>query len=164
MPKATRFPTPPPPNIPPNPPVFSIIPLTERNDKATSALETLYDSLNEQLVAAEARLRALKPLRSASVSYEEWSDRDQIRYWQELALIKIDGKWRLVHAECNEVDSRDPDNGPDFRPITERTGEVRLRAAKEVRPLFEKIVKQKEEMVTEVESAIRELAEICIDF
>ncbi len=161
MPKASPRPVSTPPTDPPDPAAPPIGPLTARNDKATNALETLYDTLNEQLVAAEARLRALKPLRAATVAYGESRDEDGIRYWEELALIKIDDKWRLAHADCTNAYGNDSDYGPIFKPLTERTGEERLRAAKEVRRLYEVIVKQKEAMVAEVESAIKDLSTLC---
>jgi hypothetical protein len=136
--------------------------LTERHNAAIETLATRYDALNEKFVAAENKLKALKPLRPAWVDYDTTSQEDGPTYWDLLGLYKLDGKWRLVHAVDNELN--DDGSGPyDLKPITECSIEIRIRAAKEVRRLHEEIVKQKESAIPKVEEAIAELTKYCTE-
>lgn len=136
--------------------------LVERNRTASEQLASRYDLLNEQFIAAESRLKALKPLRPTWVSYDHQENEDGFSFWELLGLAKVDGKWRLVHASDHELN--DDGSGPlNIKPVTECTVEVRISAAKQVRNLHEKIVEQKEKFIPTVEEAIAELKSYCAE-
>ena len=137
--------------------------LTERDKHASQTLATRYDALNEQFIAAETRLKALKPLHPVWVEYDikYTEDSNPSASWDLLGFTKLDGKWRLTHAYDNEFN----DGSPFFeiKAITECPIQIRVRAAKEVRKLHNAIIAQKEKFIPEVEEAINELAAYCTE-
>lgn len=133
--------------------------LEERNHQADQTLSTRYDALNQAFVEAEQRLKSLKPLHPAWVDYNRDSCDGQPDRWEVLGLTKHQGKWRLCHAIDNELN--DDGSMYDLKPIVECPVDVRVRAAKVVQQLHEKIVKSKEEYIPQVDEAIRELTDLC---
>jgi hypothetical protein len=135
-------------------------PLDERNRQAEQALATRYDALNQAFVEAEQRLKALKPLHPVWVDYNHDYCEGQPDQWELLGLFKHQGKWRLCHATDHEMNDCGFD---DIKPVVECPVDVRVRAAKIVRQLHEKIVKSKEEYIPQVDEAIRELTYLFIE-
>ncbi len=131
--------------------------LSERDRLADEALSTRYDALNMTFTTAEQHLKALKPLHPVWLQYElELFDGGNCEL---LGLCKYQGKWRLCHAM--DHDSAAGGLVEEIKPIVECAVDVRVRAAKVVRKLREKIVKSKEEYIPQVDAAIEELSKLC---
>ncbi len=133
-------------------------PLEERNRQAEQALASRYDALNQAFVEAEQLLKSLKPLHPVWIDYNRDSSDGQPDRWEVLGLNKYQGKWRLCHATDNELNEYGCN---DIKPIVECPVDVRVRAAKVVRQLHEKVVKSKEEYLPQVDEAIKELTDLC---
>ena len=133
--------------------------LTERDEQANHALASRYDALNQLFTIAEQHLKSLKPLHPVWVSYDHNHCDGQPDQWELLGMYQHQGKWRLCHAHDHELN----DDGPpdDIKPVVECSVDVRVRAAKIVRELQEKIVKSKEEYIPRVDEAIKELTALC---
>jgi hypothetical protein len=110
--------------------------------------------LNRVFTEAEMHLNMLKPLHPVWVSYGHQSCDGQPDQWELLGIDKHQCKWRLCHAYDHELN----DDGPlyEFKPIVECPVDVRVRAAKVVRRLHERIVRSKEEYIPQVDEAIKE--------
>ncbi len=153
MPKAI-----PRPSLPQPPAPTRSTELQSRNHQVTAQLAARFDALNAGFVIAETKLKEIKPLRSVWV----WYDHDDTVHGpgacDALGLHKLDNTWRLVHGDDHDGNEDLPF---DIKPIVECSVEVRIRAAKQVRQLHEKIIHQKEQFIPEVEEAIAELDKYC---
>jgi hypothetical protein len=130
--------------------------LEQRNKQAEQALATRYDALNQHFAQAELLLKSLKPPHDVWVEYAHSGDEGSGRYWELLGIAKHQNKWRLCHAYDHDFEDRS-----DSVPVVECPIEIRIRAAKLVRQLRERIVKAKEDFVPTVDEAIKELADVC---
>lgn len=139
------------PPLPSSPPT-----LEERNKQAEKELATRYDALNQLFTQVEQALKALKPPHPVWYAYDRVPVEQGLERWQVLGLLRYQDKWRLCHAYDSDIDFMD-----DIKPIVECPIDVRIRAAKEVRHLQEKIVKSKEEYIPKVDEAIKELIDLC---
>jgi hypothetical protein len=132
--------------------------LDERNMRATLELAARFDALNQQFAVAEAALKALKPVRSVYVHYnQEYAD-SGITYFEVLGLEKYQDRWRLVHCFGNDFDEDKPFS---TKPLIECPVEIRVRASSQVRKLHAEIVAQKEKYIPAVDAAIQELSDFC---
>jgi hypothetical protein len=136
--------------------------LTQREEAAQEALTVRYDALNQKFTEVELQLRELKPIYSVWVDYAHWSAPNGPDFWELLGLTKHQGKWRLCHAEDDEMNANVEGEAPlNIKPLVECPIEIRVRAAAEVRKLHEAIVKSKESFIPLVDQAIQELTKIC---
>jgi len=129
--------------------------LDERSRNADKSLAQRYDQLTQLWVDAEKRLKALKVAHDVSVTYnhsEGFPDD-----WELLLVTKYQGQWRLCHA----FDCDGQEEGPTHvQPIVECPAEIRVNAVPQLRRLHQRIVESKEEFVSKVDEAIKELAQI----
>jgi hypothetical protein len=131
--------------------------LAERDQKANQILSTRYDALNQLFTEVERHLKSLKPLHPVWVAFDLNQCDGQPDRWELLGLTKHGDKWRLCHAYDHDQNVYGPLHE---QPIVECPVEVRVRAAKVVRQLHEKIVKSKEEYIPLVDEAIKELTDL----
>lgn len=138
-------------------------PSVHRRDKvATEQLSVQYDALNAQITAAEAKLKSLKPLGDTWVTYDFCRDEDGFKSWELIGLQKFEGKWRLMHA--TDHDGRDYDESlSDLKPLVECPVPVRVKAAKKIRELHEKIVADKEAFIPELQEVINDLGQFLLE-
>ncbi|MDP1797156.1 MAG: hypothetical protein Q8K78_06730 [Planctomycetaceae bacterium] len=138
----------------------SDVELSERSENMNDDLASRFDALNTAFNETELHLRALRPIRSVWVNYNQTSDDygDIVR--EHLGMIKLDEKWQLCHA----VEEQDSDGVfSDIQPVVECPIEVRVGAVKAVRMLHQKIVQEKDHFKLVVEDAIKELTDICTE-
>ncbi|VTR97303.1 Uncharacterized protein OS=Rhodopirellula maiorica SM1 GN=RMSM_00800 PE=4 SV=1 [Gemmata massiliana] len=142
----------------PNKPAVTDI--TRRLNEASETLAARYDALNEQYIRAEVRLKSLKPISDCWIKYniEESPGEPHIRCWDLIGLVKLEGKWRLVHATDSDHNNELPFG---IKPLVECPAEVRVHAAAEIRRLHEKIIRRKEQHIPEVDAAIAEVKSYC---
>jgi len=128
--------------------------LDERNDEVNQALEARFSQLNSALESQEARLKGMKITKETSVmyheGYESWG-----QYQCFIGMVKVRGAWRLCHAiYCPETN----EEYLEWKPIVEASVSERLSAATHIDKLRAEIVRVKEELIPEVETAISKLA------
>lgn len=132
-----------------------LLPLTERNEQITAALEQRYDALNQYLISAEGVLKGLKPPHAVWVWYGELDGQYQV-----LGMCKVADQWRLVHGTDHEGNS---DGGIfDVKPLADCPIYTRVQACKQLTELHKKIIEAKEKYLPEVDAAIREVAQFCL--
>ena len=130
--------------------------LTKRHDEAEKSLSSRYDALSQLLTEAELHLRVLKPLRPVWIAYNHHEIGNGFTACDMLGMLKRGEKWRLCHAYSDDMEG----NITDVQPIIECPIEIRLRAANQVRKLHEEMVKAKEQIIPEVDAAIKELTDL----
>jgi hypothetical protein len=132
-----------------------------RLHKAKQALSPVLDQINQGLVEAEKRLRALQPVRDAWVPYSSEPDDPtqpdncyHINYC--IGIAKHSGEWRLccgtTHDGYPEMDVR------GVEPISETSRSVRVKVAAELASwlpkLREQVVEATESFLSEAKDAL----------
>jgi hypothetical protein len=123
----------------------------------SEALNQGFEELNEAWKQAEATLKKFHlPDNVWIISHSEWDDpaepRGQFHYL--LGYVWYRGTWRICHDtdyDCH------PDEPRDWKPITECSADVRVKAAPQFAKLHEKVVEAAQAYVPVVKSAADEL-------
>lgn len=129
----------------------------ERNSELNQALENRLKQLNAAIDAHEKALKAMMIPRDTSFVYcreDEMDDNGQPsgHWWDSmLGIIKLSGSWRLCHGT---FDSRIHWEGVTWKPLVDSSVADRMSAICHLDKLREAVVKEKEQLVPELESAL----------
>lgn len=137
--------------------------LDDRNQQINETLEVRFSQLNSAIEAHETKLKKMMIARNVEYCYASWSDDDPHygkigEYQRWIGMIKQKGTWRLCHACHYESYTNGWPVEFDWKPLVDASVEDRIKAASQIESLREAIVKSKEKLVPELETAIESLA------
>jgi hypothetical protein len=136
--------------------------LSERAEKARSALFSRYDQLNDLWLQAEKELAKIHIPQDAEFCYQSHEDcgypGERLRDY--IGVRKIKGKWRIClgfHSRGDDV----PDEIHDhWTPITDCSADDRVWAVKYLPQLWEAVVESAERFIPKVDDAIDRLRKV----
>jgi hypothetical protein len=135
---------------------YKAMTLEEKNDEINLVFESRIEQLNAAFEQAEIELRKMRIFDVSEYQYESWGDDDvnpQFFSYGHIGMVKREGQWRLCHGYS---DCQSPDI--NWKPIRDASIHERMAAAEHLGKLREAIVKCKEKLVPQIESAIEQIA------
>jgi hypothetical protein len=134
--------------------------IEDRNQERNNAVTQRLTQLQACIESHEERFRQMRIFCEVRFKYDHWEEIENGspvgEHQQLIGLVRINGKWRLCHA--NHYFDFSDDFPVDWKPLVDVAIVDRIRAIEHIEALREELIRSKEALLPEIEQAIAKLA------